>query len=1027
MAAPKEIIELVERFKRNKEAYTSGQYNETQLRREFIDPFFKALGWDVDNENGYAEAYKDVIHEDAIKIGGATKAPDYCFRIGGTRKFFVEAKKPSVNLKDDISPAFQLRRYAWSAKLPLSILVDFEELAVYDCRTKPVKTDKASKARIIYLTYSEYPEQWEKIASIFAREEILRGSFDKYAESTKRKRGTAEVDSAFLKEIENWRNLLARNIALRNPGLSTRKLNFAVQKTIDRIIFLRICEDRGVEDYGKLMSLQNGERAYQRLCQQFQRADERYNSGLFHFQNEKDNLEQPDNLTLNLAIDDKPLKDIVKNLYYPDSPYEFSVLPAEILGHIYEQFLGKVIRLTPGHRAIVEDKPEVKKAGGVYYTPTYIVDYIVKNTVGKLLEGKTPGRVAKIKILDPACGSGSFLIGAYQYLLDWHRDWYVADGAGKHAKKSKLYQASGGNWRLTTAEKKRILLNNIYGVDIDPQAVEVTKLSLLLKVLEDETQLSLFHERALPDLGNNIKCGNSLIGPDYYENQQMSLFDEEECYRINAFDWQAEFPQVFSPSLSTKTSSQDGAVSTGRHGETISTPSSLRRSAAIEAISGFDVVIGNPPYVRQETLGNLKDYFKQHYQVYHGAADLYAYFIERGVSLLKNNGIFSYIVANKWMRANYGKPLRQWMKQQRIEEIIDFGDLPVFQKATTYPCILRIRKDPTSKSFDAAKVKTLSFIDLEDYVSEHRYRVRQTTLDDGGWSLADEKTQTLLSKLQKMGAPLGNYVQSKIYYGIKTGLNEAFVIDSETRDKLISEDPKSAELIKPFLLGRDIKRYQLSKSNQYLIFTRHGVDIKKYPAIEQHLSNFKERLMPKPKDWKGDVWKGRKPGSYQWYEIQDSIDYYKEFEKPKIMYLVFQVKPAFTLDETGIYANNAVWIIPQADKYLLGILNSKLGWFLISNCCTQIQNGYQLIFKYLGKIPIRTIDFSNSNDKAHHDKMVKLVEQMLTLHKQLATAKTDHDKTIIQRQITTTDHQIDQSVYELYGLTEEEIKIVEEE
>ena len=989
MAAPKEIIELVERFKRNKEAYISRRYNETQLRREFIDPFFKALGWDVDNENGYAEAYKDVIHEDAIKIGGATKAPDYCFRIGGARKFFVEAKKPSVNLKADISPAFQLRRYAWSAKLPLSILTDFEEFAVYDCRIRPVKTDKASTGRIIYINHTEYPQRWSEITSIFSHEEILRGSFDKYAESTKRKRGTAEVDTAFLKEIEHWREMLAHNIALRNSELSTRELNFAVQRTIDRIIFLRICEDRGAENYGKLMALKNGGRVYQRLCQQFQHADERYNSGLFHFQNEKDNLEPPDNLTLNLTIDDKPLKEIVKNLYYPDSPYEFSVLPAEILGHIYEQFLGKVIRLTAGHRAIVEDKPEVKKAGGVYYTPTYIVDYIVKNTVGKLLEGKSPGRVAKIKILDPACGSGSFLIGAYQYLLDWHRDWYVNDGTGKHARKKELYQASGGDWKLTTAEKKRILLNNIYGVDIDPQAVEVTKLSLLLKVLEGETQFSLFHERVLPDLGNNIKCGNSLIGSDYYENQQMSLFDEEECYRINAFDWQSEFPEIMKN-------------------------------------GGFDAVIGNPPYVRQETLGNLKDYFKQHYQVYHGAADLYAYFIERGLSLLKKDGIFSYIVANKWMRANYGKPLRQWMKQQRIEEIIDFGDLPVFQKVTTYPCILRIRKDSTSKSFGVAKVKTLSFIDLEDYVSEHRYSVGQKMLDDGGWSLADEKTQALLSKLQKTGTPLGEYVEGKIYRGILTGLNEAFVIDSEAREKLISEDPKSAELIKPFLLGRDIKRYQPPESNQYLIFTRRGVNIKEYPAIEQHLSNFKERLMPRPKNWKGNIWKGRKPGPYQWYEIQDVSDYYSEFEKPKICWGNLCKIPPFTIDSEEHYVNAPACILTSNNLFVLGCINSKLLWWFLKSIAAGRAGGFiEAKPIYVSQLPIRTIDFSNPADKKLHDRMIKLVKQILELHKQLSTAKTDHDKTIIQRQITTTDHQIDQLVYELYRLTEEEIKIVE--
>src|SRR3989339_180618 len=406
MTVPQEIVGLVGRFENNREAYRSGTYNETQLRREFVDPFFKILGWDVNNEKGYAEAYKDVIHEDSIKVGGLTKAPDYCFRIGGTRKFFVETKKPSVNLKDDISPAFQLRRYAWSAKLPLSILTDFEELAVYDCRVKPNKTDKASTARIMYVgNWVEFTQHWEEIASIFSREAVLKGSFDRYAESSKAKKGTAEVDTAFLREIESWRDALARNLALRNPELSQRDLNFAVQRTIDRIIFLRICEDRGIERYGQLMALQNGDRMYARLCELFYRADERYNSGLFHFQKEKDRSESPDTLTPNLDIDDGALKDIIKNLYYPDSPYEFSVLSADILGQVYEQFLGKVIRLTPGHRAVVEEKPEVKKAGGVYYTPTYIVDYIVKQTVGKLLEDKTPKQVSKIKILDPACGS----------------------------------------------------------------------------------------------------------------------------------------------------------------------------------------------------------------------------------------------------------------------------------------------------------------------------------------------------------------------------------------------------------------------------------------------------------------------------------------------------------------------------------------------------------------------------------------------------------------------------------------------
>ena len=425
MTTPKEIIELVDRFDRNRESYRSGSYNETQLRREFLDPFFEVLGWDVANRRGYAEAYKDVIHEAAIKVGGATKAPDYCFRIACTRKFFLEAKKPSVDIKGDTHPAYQLRRYAWSAKLPLSILTDFEEFAVYDCRIRPTQADRAAVARIFYINYTEYIYRWDEIDSVYSHDSVLKGSFDKYVESNGKKKGTSEIDSSFLEEIESWRNALARNLALRNANLSQRELNFAVGRTIDRIIFLRICEDRGVEEHGQLMALQNGRNVYARLCHLFRRADDRYNSGLFHFKNEKNRSGPPDEFSFRLTIDDKPLKEIIKNLYYPDSPYEFSVLSADILGQVYEQFLGKVIRLTRNHRAVVEDKPEVKKAGGIYYTPTYIVDDIIKNTVGQLLKGKSLKQIGKLKILDPACGSGSFLIGAYQCLLDWHLEYYI--------------------------------------------------------------------------------------------------------------------------------------------------------------------------------------------------------------------------------------------------------------------------------------------------------------------------------------------------------------------------------------------------------------------------------------------------------------------------------------------------------------------------------------------------------------------------------------------------------------------------
>jgi predicted type IV restriction endonuclease len=586
MPAPAALLDLIARFREQLPDYKRGQYNETQLRRDFLDPLFRLLGWDVDNRAGYAESFREVVHEDAVKVGGTTKAPDYSFRLGGRRLFFLEAKKPSVFIKEDVAPAYQLRRYAWSAGLQLSILSDFEEFAVYDGSVKPGAKDKPAKSRVFYCTFEDYAAKWDEIAALFAKEAVLRGGIERFVKKLPGRRGTAAVDAEFLAQIETWREVLAKNIALRNAGLDAHGLNHAVQATIDRIVFLRICEDRGIEDEGRLLALTNGPGIYPRLAQRFRDADDRYNSGLFHFKTETARPGEPDEFTLQLVIDDKPLRDIIRGLYYPESPYEFSVLPADILGSVYERFLGKVIRLTAGGQAKVEDKPEVKKAGGVYYTPTYIVDYIVGQTVGRLLEGRTPRQAEKLRICDPACGSGSFLIGAYQYLLDWHLKQYTSGEPDKLAKgrNPKLRQTPDG-WRLTVAERKRILLANLYGVDIDPQAVEVTKLSLLLKVLEGETgetlglrQMKLFHERALPDLDANVLCGNSLISTDFFDGR-LEL-DAEERRRVNAFDWAAGFPEVFAASPITPIPASP-STGEGRGG----------------GESGFDVILGNPPYL----------------------------------------------------------------------------------------------------------------------------------------------------------------------------------------------------------------------------------------------------------------------------------------------------------------------------------------------------------------------------------------------------------------------------------------------
>lgn len=958
MPAPDLVVQLVERFRENRKSYQSPQFNETQLRREFLDPLFTAFGWDVDNKAGNAEAYKDVIHEDAIKIGGATKAPDYCFRIGGRRIFFLEAKKPSVNVKEDVSAAYQLRRYAWSAKLPLSILSDFEELALYDCRKRPDKGDKPSEGRIKFVTFEDYVEKWDELAAIFSKDAVLKGSFDRYAESTKTKRGTAEVDAAFLHEIESWRELLARNFAKRNDELNQRDLNFAVQRTIDRIIFLRMCEDRGIEQYGQLQGLTNGEGVYGRLCQLFDRADERYNSGLFHFQAEKGRAEPPDELTQSLKLDDKPLKEILSGMYYPESPYEFSVLPAEILGQVYEQFLGKVIRLTAGHQAKIEEKPEVKKAGGVYYTPSYIVDYIVRNTVGKLVEGKTPREVAKLRVLDPACGSGSFLVGAYQFLLDWHRDWYVEEGPEKHKK--QVYQGRGGQWFLTTAEKKRVLLNNIYGVDIDSQAVEVTKLSLLLKVLENENrenldnQLRLLHERALPDLGDNIKCGNSLIGPEFYKDQQMSLLDEEEQFRINVFDWRREFPAVFK--------TKDG---------------------------GFDAVIGNPPYVSamllSETLHpDVKKYWKKYYQCAQGAYDIYVLFIEKAFDLAAVGGIVSFIIPNKFLAAEYAVAFRSWLLQvSEFRSLLDLSRVKVWS-AAVYPVVPVLIR--SAKPSDKAIVRVQApLAGSREYSEVAKVQVAALkSLPDFLWSFITQDGASVLLKCVDGSHSLESLAEVCGATTVAEGAEYPSLL-SEADSRRPSEAGYSR-----FLVSGSVERYRVSWEDAPVQFTG-----KKYTRpLLKHIAPMPPRRI-------------------------------EQAGSPKVIVSKVGLYPRAYFDARGDYAGAYTTYILNAKvelAYLTAIINSRLMSFVYKRLYDALaMSGGYLRFQppQMRRLPIR---------ETTHKTRVQLSEitvELQTLFERIARARTAHEKTALNRQCEAIDRKADHLVYGIYGLSDNEIAIIE--
>lgn len=1015
-----EIVALCKYFETNRQSFLAPGVNEAHIRQSLIDPLFEALGWDVGNKAKVAPQYREIVTEDSLDVEGQQKSPDYAFRVGTLPKFYVEAKKCGVNVGADPAPAFQLRRYGWSAKLALSILTNFEEFSVYDCTTRPRQSDKASSARIQLFRHYEYPDRWRELWEVFSREAVWSGAFDQYATS-KRKRGTSEVDQEFLKEIEGWRDALARNIALRNKDLSPDDLNAAVQLTIDRVVFLRMAEDRGLEPYAQLLKLCKQPDIYLHFMRDLcRRADQKYNSGLFHFQRENGVSEDPDRITPKLSVDDKVFTQILQSLYFEHgSPYHFGVLPVEILGTIYERFLGKRIRLTAGHQAKIEDKPEVRKAGGVYYTPAYIVDYVVKHTIAVQVEGRSPAQLAggkdkpPFRILDMACGSGSFLLGAYQFLLDHCLNWYV--GHKPEAFKKAAYRdPRSGQWRLTIEEKKRILTTHIFGVDIDLQAVEVSKLSLLLKVLEGETDQSLslsqfpFGERALPNLAANVKCGNSLIAPGYFTGKLFP--DPEEMKRVNPFDWKQGFPD---------------AMKTG----------------------GFDCIIGNPPYIRIQT---MKEWAPLEVEIYKdlfragrtGNYDIYVVFIEQGLKLLNPNGQLGFICPHKFFNSRYGEPMRAIIgKGNHLSHVVHFGDQQIFDGATTYTCLLFLRK-PSSTQCRFIKVSDLKAWRARGTGIEGTVKAEQVTASEWNFPIGDGAA--LFARLAKMPLRLRD-VASRIYQGPITSADTVYLFKEFDHSRNGTTRITSVELSEQFsiesaLLKRVVRSGSIGRYNAApTALVMFPYEVKNSDA---RLFSPKEMREDFPLAWRylnrnRDLLADRERGNFrdaEWYRFGRTQNL-GMWEQPKLMipYMITELA-AYLDEEDNFYFINVttggygITINEKAGslKYLCALLNSRLLDFYLKQVTTTFHGGYFAANKqFIEQLPIRPIDFDNVKDKAAHDRMVKLVGSMLSLHRQLAAAKSVAQRTVMQRQIDVTDTEIDRLVYDLYGLTAEEIAILE--
>ncbi len=587
-------------------------------------------------------------------------------------------------------------------------------------------------------------------------------------------------------------------------------------------------------------------------------------------------------------------------------------------------------------------------------------------------------KLSEVRICDPAVGSGAFPVGLMTEIV--------------RARNTLTTYVTKKEGRSYYNFKRHAIQSCLYGVDIDPGAVEIAKLRLWLSLVVDEEDIKQI--QPLPNLDYKIVCGNSLLGVE------RNMFNNELFQNLEELK-----PVHFDETNARKKQQYKGQIDR-LIGELTDNKAifdfEVYFSEVFHEKGGFDIVIANPPYIRQEQLKELKPELQKSYKCYAGTADIFVYFYERGYQTLRENGILTFISSNKYFRAGYGARLRAFMGSNcQICRIIDFGDAPVFD-AIAYPSIIVLRKilpqSNTISIFNWQPGPPLT--EFASVVQTRSASILQKELSADGWQLESPEVIRLLEKLRKAGTPLNEYVGGRFYRGILTGLNEAFVIDRITRDRLISDDQSSREILKPFLRGRDVKRWQIENQDLWLIFTRRGIEINKYPAIKNYLYQYKKQLMPGVKD-------GRKPGSYKWYEIQDNIAYWREFEQPKIVYPNICKRNEFAWDEDGYYFNQKTFIIPDATKYLLGILNSSVIGWLFNKLLAKLQNGYfepSALFMKDFPIPVTTD-----------------IHEIETLVNEILLGQALNNNT----DVSDLEHRIDQIVYQLYGLTPEEISLIE--
>jgi len=993
---------LVDAFGNGYEDYKKGAYSEAQVRIDFLNPLLKSFGWDVDNEARKTQLYREVIQEESIDVEEEDKItkknPDYTLKQFRQRSLFVEAKKVSINITTEKAPAFQTRRYGWSANLPFSVLTNFEHLVFYDCTVKPELEDLASHNRYKSFQYTDFLDNLDELYSLLSFEAIKSGSLDRI--DTGELRGEETFDNHFLNQIENWREVLAENLVENNAGLSQDDINFLIQRMINKIIFLRICEDREIEKYETLKNIST----YDELKELFVASDDKYNSGLFSF------IE--DDLAQQITIDDQTLINIFDELYYPVSPYDFSVIDSDILSQIYEQYLGNKIELAADYSISIVQEPEVVASNGVVPTPKRIVKQIVSETLDNLYAESTFKDSLEFRIADICCGSGTFLLSVFDYILHYREAYYLAQ---EEVENDCLTELSEGQFSLSLSEKHSILTDNVFGVDINPYAVEVAHFSLLLRLIENENAVTIQSfldstgQKVLPNLDDNIKCGNSLLDDDYFDFNKDAEDNDELLFKINPFNWEDEFP-------------------------------------FLEDTNGFNAIVGNPPYVR---IQNFVKYSPEEIEYYRSKQSPYTYskkdlfdkyylFIERAINLLCDSGRVGYIVPHKFFIVKGGKKLRAYITSSTsLDRIIHFGVTQLFPNRSTYTAIVVFVK-AEKENLDFSRIDNLAPNDIFQTAPVITYL--NTNFDAAPWVFVSENADKLFQRIISKGT-LPLKAVAEIPVGLQTSADPIYIFtptkDDATHFYFSKDDTEykvEKGICKPSLYDVSFGSFETVSANGQMIFpyTIAGdtatviseADFKKdYPDCWAYLNLFKDKLEKRSIN-------GKNP---KWYQYGRSQSLTKFHSTDKIVFPVLSQAPSYIIDESNFQftggGNGPYYSITSNSDYsiyyLAGLLTHPVLEAMVKSRASEFRGEYYSHGKqFIENLPIKEIDFTDKDQKNAHNAIVKNVMSIIKAKESLNGIKVYAKKRIIQRKINRLYNNLFNQIDALYGFTQDDIDCI---